>query len=117
VGFDGVGHSYGAFNGVPQAATLDTGESAAPAGMRWFANSARPIIDLNVPVATVQTMRRDQLMGGTLTTDTAVPQEITGECPILADARYMRMRVQIPHGAFWQHARGVELWRKETGRV
>lgn len=114
-GFDTT-HTFGVFNGAAMAATIDTSEYTGPSGSRVFANSARPIVDLSVPVATIQTLSRDQFRGEALVAGAAVAQEITEECPILVDARYVRLRTVIPAGAVWKQARGVQLWRKSTGR-
>lgn len=107
---------YGLFSGSPMAATIDTGEFGAPNGRRVFTNNSRPIVDVSAPVVTMQVAQRDQLLGDAPVFSTATAQEITGECPILADARYMRFRANIPAGASWRHARGVEIWRKATGK-
>lgn len=108
-------HNYGAYTGLPMAATIDTGEFGGPYGTRIFTSNSRPIINLSANVATVKCAKRDQLLGDAVVFDAAVAQEITGECPILADARYMRFRVEVPAGATWQHARGIEITRKATG--
>ena len=110
-------HKYGFFGGTPQQAILDTAEVSGPNGERWFVNSVRPAVDVPNPVVQVQMMMRDQLMGDTVEFDPPVVQEITGECPVLGDARYMRTRVIIPEGSSWTVANGVEVYRKSTGRV
>ncbi len=109
-------HTYGLFNGVNMAATMDTGEYSAPNHHRVFTNGVRPIVDLAVPAATVQTAMRDQMIGGPITFEANVAQELDGVCPILADARYMRFRVNLPEAAVWQQAVGVEVARKGGGR-
>lgn len=114
-GFDST-HSFGFFNGTARAVTLDTAEYTGPSGLRVFANSARPIVDVNAPVATIQPVYRDQFRGEALTYGAVTAQEITGECPVLVDARYVRFRMALPAAAVWKQARGVELWRKSTGR-
>lgn len=110
-------HTFGLFNGANMEATIDTTESTGPDSLRVFVNSARPIIDINAPASTISTIRRDQLIGGSLIIDDPVGQEITGECSVFSDARYTRFRVGVPAGTAWQHARGVQVFRKATGRV
>jgi hypothetical protein len=110
-------HRYGAFGGSPMRAVLDTAESAGPEGGRWFINSVRPVVDVQSNVVEAQIIRRDQLMGGGPIYEPPVIQEITGECPVLADSRYLRVRIIVPEGAYWSSARGVELFRKSTGRI
>lgn len=111
-----TGHAYGPFSGSSLAATLDTAEYTAPGGKRVFVNGVRPNVDVSAAVATVQVAKRDQLAGEALVFGAAVAQEITGECPVIDDARFMRFRTNIPAGATWLHARGVDIWRKSTGR-
>lgn len=115
-GFDNT-HSFGLFNGSNLAITIDTGEFSGPNGTRVFVNGARPMVNTTTAVTTLSTARRDQLLGGALTFDAAVAQEITGVCPILADARYMRFRASVPAGASWTQALGVEIWRKAAGLI
>lgn len=109
-------HNYGSFTGAALAATLDTAEASGPNGRRVFVNAARPLVDVATNVCTMQAAMRDQLIGEGIAYSAATTQEITGECPIGADARYMRFRVNIPAAAAWSHALGVEVWRKATGR-
>lgn len=108
-------HNYGLFTGLPMAAAFDTAESTAPNGRRIFVTGVRPLIDLAVPVATVQLGVRDQMIGQPLVYTDAAVQEIDGQCSILGDARYMRFRVNVPAGVPWNHATGVEVLRKAVG--
>lgn len=114
-GFDAA-NTYGTFSGAAMAATLETSEATAPNGARLYVNNADPVVDVTAPVCTMQIAARDQIIGAAVTFGPAVAQEITGECPVLGDGRYMRFRVNIPAGATWQHAHGVDVWRKATGR-
>lgn len=108
-------HTFGLFEGSPMAATLDTGEYSGPDGRRVFVSDARPLVDVATPVITMQTAKRDQMIAQPIIFGTPVAQEIDGRCPIIDDARYMRFRVNIPAGASWQHALGVDVWRKAAG--
>lgn len=110
-------HTYGLFNGANMAATIDTSESTGPDSSRVFVNSARPMVNVSAAVCTVSTIRRDQLIGEAIVIDAPVTQEITGECSVFSDARYTRFRAGVPAGATWRHARGVQVFRKATGRV
>jgi hypothetical protein len=114
-GFDS-NHTFGFFDGAAREVTLDTAEYTGPGGLRVFSNLARPIVDLATPAATIQPIYRDQFRGETPVFGSVVGQEITEECPVLVDARYVRFRMGIPAATNWSHARGVELWRKTTGR-
>lgn len=109
-------NTYGLFNGSPMAATLDTGEYSAPNHRRVFINAIRPVVDVAVPNVTAQAALRDQMIGDVLVFEPPVAQELDGSCPVLADARYMRFRANIPAGAAWTHAVGVEIARKGGGQ-
>lgn len=112
-----VNHTYGLFGGANLAATLDTGLYTGPGGRRVFVNQTRPNVDLAFPVATAQVMQRDQILGEPVSFGTAVGQEINGECPTIADARFVRFRVNLPVSAIWNHAIGIDIARKLTGLV
>ena len=108
-------HTYGLFDGLPMAATIDTGEASGPNGRRVYAVNARPLIDLVAPSATMQLAMRDQMVGQPVVFSDAVAQELDGTCPIIGDARYMRFRVNIPVDVQWCHAVGIQVARKATG--
>lgn len=109
-------HTYGLYSGENMAATIDTGEYSGPDNTRVFVNNARPLVDISQPIATVTPISRDQIEGGALTFGTPIIQEIDGNCPILADARYMRFRTDLPAGARWGLFRGIEIARKGGGQ-
>jgi hypothetical protein len=113
-GFDPNGY-YGTFDGPNMAAVMITAESESPDGQRIFVNSARPKIDAGPSQITVQVAQRDQLIGETEVYTTPIVQEVTGEHSILADARYMKFKVNVPVGTVWSHAIGVDIWRKSKG--
>lgn len=113
-GFDPNGN-YGTFDGPTMAAIMITAESESPDGQRIFINGARPKIDAGPSNITVQVALRDQLIGETQLFSQPVTQEITGEHSILADARYMSFKVNVPAGTPWNHAIGVDVWRKGRG--
>lgn len=115
-GFDAT-HTYGAFRGAALEAMIDTAEATAPGGRRVLTTSARPLVDIGAPVVSVQIIRRDQMVGETLSYDTPIVQELNGECAVLSEGRFIRFRTIIPESAVWFHARGIEVWRKPTGRV
>lgn len=112
-----INHNYGLFNGPSMAAVLDTGEYEGPDSRRVFVAGVRPNVDVTAPVVTAQIALREQLSGGPLAFTAAMGQELTGECPIVADGRFIRARINIPAGAAWRHATGVDLLRKAGGKV
>jgi hypothetical protein len=103
--FDG-GHKLNYFTGAPANATADTVELEpfGSAGKRAFITSTRPMIDGASP--TVQLGTRNRLIDTpTFTAASAVNDN--GECPVRADGRYMRARIQTT-GAF-THLQGIEI--------
>lgn len=109
-------HTFGTFNGAALAAILETGDANSPGGRRVMISNVRPVVDSSLNDMTVQIAARDQVQGAALVWGAAVAQEITGDCPALAEGRYVRVRLNIPAGSDWQHAQGVEIWRKALGR-
>jgi hypothetical protein len=109
-------HNYGLYTGLPMAATLDTAEFGGPTNNRVLANLARPMTDLNQPIATIQPLTRSELEGESLIPGVAVQQEIDGNCPILTEGRYVRFRTNIPADASWSYMRGVSVERKAGGK-
>jgi hypothetical protein len=108
-------HTYGLFTGLPLPATFETGENTGPDGRRVFINNVRPLIDLASPAATVQIITRDQFVGQPEQFTDFIPQELDGQCPVIADGRYVRIRVNVPIDTAWLHAMGVEVSRKAAG--
>lgn len=115
-GFDTT-HTFGNLNAGPMAATIETSEASGPSGTRVFINSARPVVDLQVPSATVQLATRDQFIGDPLVYGSVVVNEINGECAVMGEGRYVRFRVNIPAVTTWSHTVGIDVWRRATGRV
>lgn len=111
-----VNGTFGLYNGAPMAAVLETAEYTAENLARVFVNDARPIVDLPLPVATMQAAARDQLQGEALAYSTETAQELDGRCPIVVDGRYMRFRVLIPANVAWKKALGVAITRTAGGQ-
>lgn len=109
-------HTFGYFRGLALAPVLETSEASADQGRRVLATSSRPLVDTEQFVCSVRVGLRDQLVGGPLTYGPKVLQEANGECPILEEARYMRFKVEVREGEIWNHAQGIEVWRKAAGR-
>lgn len=112
-----MSHTLGLFNGPNMAATLETGESTGPKARRVFINGVKPIVDVSAPACLVSVGCRDQFEGEAIVYTAPESQEITGVCPVMADARYVRFKLDIPYGITWKHARGVQPFRKAAGLV
>ena len=99
-------HKLAYFTGAPANATADTVEMEpfGGGGKRAFVTSTRPMVDGGSP--TVQIGTRQRLLDSpTFTTASAI--NTNGECPVRADGRYMRARIQTS-GSF-THLQGVEI--------
>jgi hypothetical protein len=99
-------HKLNYFTGEPANATADTVELEpfAQRGKRAFLTSTRPLIDGGVP--TVQIGTRNRLVDSPAFTSPSSLND-DGECPVRADGRYMRARVQTS-GSF-THLQGIEI--------
>jgi hypothetical protein len=99
-------HKLSYFTGSPANATADTVELEpfGKSGKRGFVTSVRPMIDGASP--TVQIGTRQKLLD-TPSFTTASAANDNGECPVRADGRYMRARIQTT-GAF-THLQGIEI--------
>lgn len=107
---------YGMFVGRPKEATIDTTEATAPRNNRMMIGSVVPLVDVDQFVCQAQVLVRDQLQGGFVATDSFLGQEENGEIPILAEGRYVRVRLRIPADTLWNTAHGFTIYRKELGR-
>lgn len=109
-------HKLAYFTGSPANATADTVEIEpfGSSGKRAFLTSTRPMVDGGSP--TVQIGMRNRLVDlPTFTTASAL--DTNGECPVRADARYLRARIQTS-GNF-TNLQGIEVPEQElhvTGR-
>lgn len=106
---------YGMFVGASSEATVDTGMYTAPENKRVFVNRMTPVVDVAENVVTGQIIGRDQLAGEWAYTDSAVPQELDGTIPVLAEGRFVRARVTIPRNVYWNNAQGVRVSRVARG--
>jgi hypothetical protein len=99
-------HKLNYFTGAPANATADTVELEpfGSTGKRALVTSIRPLIDGASPAIQVGTRQR-LLDTPAFTTASAV--NTNGECPVRADGRYLRARIQTS-GSF-THLQGVEI--------
>jgi hypothetical protein len=108
-GFDG-GHRPVIFSGPPQAASLTTEEKG---GQRYFVQGARPLVDGAQASASI--LYRDFQAGPYRVKPCGRASRLDGRHPVHLSTRYVRVRVDIPAGADWQNAIGVELFVEEEG--
>lgn len=99
-------HALNYFTGSPANATADTVELEpfGSVGRRAFVSSVRPLIDGAAPTVSIGTRTR-LLDTPSFTTPSAI--NVNGECPVRADGRYLRARVQTS-GSF-TNFQGIEI--------
>lgn len=104
---DGAGH-LAFFNGPVMAAQVGTNTVQLTPGRRSFVQSARPLVQITAGVPSIAVAGRVNLYDPEVF-GTAVPPDVSGECPQRVDARYHDAMVTIPAGSAWTHIGGVEL--------
>lgn len=99
------------FTGSNLAATIETAEYST--GDRSMVRGVRPLVD--VSSATVAVASRARL-SDTATYGTAVAMTTSGDCYVLSEGAYHKVRLSIPAAADWEHAQGVEVEASRAGR-
>lgn len=99
-------HKLSYFTGSPANATADTVELEpfGNKGNRAFLTSTRPVIDGGTP--SIQIGTRNRLVDAVTFGQASVIDD-NGECPVRADGRYLRARIQTS-GSF-NHLQGIEI--------
>jgi hypothetical protein len=104
-GFD-TSHKFGSLQGVPLAATVTTTEAQPTPGRRSFLRSVRPLID-GAP-SSVALLGRNREFDLPVQMALAAPNAM-GECPMRADARFMRFQINTAAGQVFNHIHGVDV--------
>ncbi|MGH7185566.1 MAG: hypothetical protein ACREIB_04715, partial [Pseudomonadota bacterium] len=98
-------HKVGYFNGANLAATVETTEAQPSPRRRTLVRGLRPIVDGGSVSVRIGTRNR---------TDVPVsygsPASMTahGACPVRANGRYLRARIEIAANGAWSHIQGVD---------
>jgi hypothetical protein len=96
-GFD-RGHRSVTFDGAARAARFVTGESQFIADRRAFVTAVRPLVQgTGATAITVQVGRRDRLIDAVAFT-AALAMNASGLCPVRANGRFHRVRIDIAGG-------------------
>ncbi|TXL80469.1 hypothetical protein FHP25_05440 [Vineibacter terrae] len=96
-GFD-IGHRLVTFDGPPRAARFITGESQLVLDRRAFMTAVRPLVQGTAATAvSVQVGKRDRLIDPVMYT-AASAMNANGTCPVRANARFHRLRLDISGG-------------------
>jgi len=104
----------GAFDGDALTAAIDTAEFDGGSNRRRSISMIRPIVEGSAGTAvTVQLGKRDSLTSQPSFGSTRSLNSV-GEAPILSDARYHRVRLNISGG--FKHATAVDVMSRSSGR-
>lgn len=91
------------FSGSAQAAIMDSATFEAIPGQRAFVRGVRPLTDAANATVTMGTTERPQTP---VTFGSASSINAQGYAPLRSSGRFHKMRVSIPAGEAWEHARG-----------
>lgn len=104
-------NKFNLFTGDNLPATIETSEHSS--GERSLVRNVRPLV--NVSSATVSVASKTRL-ADTSTYGTAVSMTDDGDCPVLSEGRYHKVKLEIPAAASWTHAQGIEVEASRSGK-
>lgn len=108
----GESRSVSLFTGAPRAATLETATFEPAPAQKTFVNEVWPVTDAAPEDVTGTIYSRLHTQSESEVTDSSTMQD-EGHCPVRAEGRYMRAKIDIASGADWTEAQGVHV----NGRV
>lgn len=111
---DGGGR-FGTFSGEPYEGVMETGEIAPAADRRAYVSEVWP--DVDAASAFIALGSRSRRQSDALTYGPEATVNAHGMAPVRSDARWHRVRLRIPAGERWTHAKGVEVTARATGRL
>jgi len=113
VGFNTAG-AYGGLNGPTLEAVFLTGEWQAKSGSRAFVNALRPVTDAADVTCAAGVKAQMQSDAVAYTSDAS--RTIDGKCPIRANGRFMRFKMDIAPMQTWAEASAIEASVAAEGR-
>lgn len=106
-------HAVCTFEGGNRPATLETGYGEVAPGRMGYVSEVWPLIDAEICTASITTKLKrlsDAPVNGL-----AVAMNHHGFCPVRAEARWFRARVEIPAGVEWTEASGIDWDARVSG--
>lgn len=100
------------FSGSPLAARFETGEMEPQPGRRVFVSRGWPLVRTGAATIAATAVNH----AGAETTAAPAAQGADGACPLRVDGRTVRLAVEIPAGADWSDAQGVQVDYRVSGR-
>jgi hypothetical protein len=105
----------GTFEGPNRAAIIETGLAEVLPGQKGYVSEVWPLVDAVQCTASIDT-RHARLSDATNST-TLSAMNRHGFCPLRREARWIRARVQIPAGATWTEASGLDWDAEAAGEL
>lgn len=100
-------HRIGFFSGANMAATVDTGEASVAPGRRALVRGLRPLVDGGAGGVSLRVGIRNRTVDP-VTFDAPSAMNGFGLCPVRANGRYLRARIEVDAGAAWTHVQGID---------
>ncbi len=112
----GADYKLGTLDGPALVGLFETGDIELAPGRRACSSSARPVVTGNdhVSVAVAALAKSNSAV----TFGPQKPQDKTGKCPVRADGRYHRFRMQVGETGFvgFEHATALDVAFNKTGK-
>lgn len=100
-------HRIGFFSGANMAATVDTGEAPLAPGGRALVRGLRPLVEGGAGGVSLRVGLRNRTVDP-VTFDAPSAMNAFGLCPVRANGRYLRARIEVDAGAAWTHVQGID---------
>jgi hypothetical protein len=101
-------HMLYTFTGPALAATITTSEQSHPSGQRMGITEAWPLVEGTSVTPTVTPLTRNRQEDAPVA-GSASAMNATGCCPLRVDGRFVAAQIDIPAGATWSHAYGLDI--------
>lgn len=107
-------HKTNYFSGLPLAATLESSEANLNPKGKAHVSRVWPLVDTDQVTVTVG--QRDRLADGVSWGNPSAITATTGSAPLRSTGVFQRVQLQIPAGAPWTHAQGIEFDARPAGQ-
>lgn len=114
LGIFDTAHNLGQFSGSTLAATITTGDFEGVQSRRSMIVNLQPLTDASAMTGICQSRER---FPDSLTSTMPVAMQPNGDIPILSSGQYHRLRFDIPAGATWTYANGVDVDAVDDGEM
>lgn len=112
-GFD-TSHNLASFEGATLAATLQTGDFEGVPGRRSIITGLRPLTDAGAMTALCRSRER---FADAVADTNASAMQANGDIPLLSSGRFHQAELNVPAGADWTFANGVDVDAADDGEL